>query len=71
MYVADDDVPLVVHDDEMSDRVKDYVHYQHKQVALLREEIVQLNKKLCKYEGHLLINDSEGRTWCELCQEEI
>jgi len=41
------------------------------QVQILRKQLVNAYKKLCKYEGHVPIVDHEGETWCELCEEKI
>lgn len=40
-------------------------------VTRLQSELAEARATICKYEGHLPISDSEGNTYCELCEQKI
>jgi len=56
---------------DCSEAVWELLESRGTEIERLRKELVQAYIRLCKYEGHLPITDSNGITWCELCEQKI
>lgn len=63
--VSDDS--LIVARNDCSAKAWALLEHRANEMQRMRSEIVELYRRLCRYEGHLPISDSEGRWWCERC----
>ena len=59
--------PLIVSADDLVPEVCKLLSSWEQQIHELQAEPRDAYKRLCKYEGHVPIYDSDGGAWCELC----
>lgn len=56
---------------DCNEKAWSFIRYQGDELNKLGRQLVELQKKLCRYEGHLPISDYDGQTWCELCNSKL
>ena len=57
--------------EECSQAAWDMLEERRQRIEQLNNDLVKAYKRLCKYEGHLIIEAPDGTKWCELCEQEV
>jgi hypothetical protein len=62
---------MIVTREECSDKVWALFEHYTNRIRALDNELTEAYKRLCRYEGHLPIRNSDGHAWCELCGQKL